>query len=175
MPAAARRNARRPVARRPAETAPLLDLTPRPEPAGADLIAAVLTHADRESRVGPRRVRRALSPARAAELVEAGRLNADEALRSLDLAVIWDEAEAEVVRVIDDAPLRQKAQASRPGGRTPGRRSSGPNRRPGRPCAPCGEGGPDARRAPFPVRPLRAQPVRRPPAGRRRRGPPRPA
>jgi hypothetical protein len=113
MPAAARRNARRPVARRPAETAPLLDLTPRPEPAGADLIAAVLTHADRESRVGPRRVRRALSPARAAELVEAGRLNADEALRSLDLAVIWDEAEAEVVRVINDAPLRQKAQASR--------------------------------------------------------------
>lgn len=113
MPAAARRPARRTLTRGTADTAPLIDLTLRPEPAGADLIAAVLTHADRESRVGPRRVRRALSPARAAELVEAGRLNADEALRSLDLAVVWDEAEAEVVRVIDDAPLRQKAQAGR--------------------------------------------------------------
>lgn len=97
--------------RRNAAPAPLLDLAPRPEAPGADLIAAVLTHADLETRLTPRRVRRSLSPYRAAELREAGRLNAAEAARSLDLAVIWDEAEAEVVRVIDDAPLRHKAQA----------------------------------------------------------------
>jgi len=97
--------------RRTSSPAPLLDLAPRPEAPGADLIAAVLTHADLETRLTPRRVRRSLSPYRAAELREAGRLNAAEAARSLDLAVIWDEAEAEVVRVIDDAPLRHKAQA----------------------------------------------------------------
>lgn len=109
MRAAARRTVRRPSA----PAGPLIDLAPRTEPAGADLIAAVLTHADRETRVGPRRVRRSLSPARAAELAEAGRLNAHEALRSLDLAVVWDEAEAEVVRVIDDAPLRQRTTTAR--------------------------------------------------------------
>lgn len=103
--------ARRTVRRNTAAAGPLIDLAPRTEPAGADLIAAVLTHADRETRVGPSRVRRSLSAARAAELVEAGRLNSDEALRGLDLAVVWDEAEAEVVRVIDDAPLRRKAAA----------------------------------------------------------------
>lgn len=97
--------------RRTSSPAPLLDLAPRPEAPSADLIAAVLTHADLETRLTPRRVRRSLSPYRAAELREAGRLNAAEAARSLDLAVIWDEAEAEVVRVIDDAPLRHKAQA----------------------------------------------------------------
>ncbi len=97
--------------RRISAPAPLLDLALRPEAPGADLIAAVLTHADLETRLSPRRVRRSLSPYRAAELREAGRLNAAEAARSLDLAVVWDEAEAEVVRVIDDAPMRRKAEA----------------------------------------------------------------
>ncbi len=105
------RAARTTSRRRSSAAAPLLDLAPRPEAPGADLIAAVLTHADLETRLTPRRVRRSLSPYRAAELREAGRLNAAEAARSLDLAVIWDEAEAEVVRVIDDAPLRHKAQS----------------------------------------------------------------
>ncbi|MDO8409769.1 MAG: hypothetical protein Q7S93_06880 [Phenylobacterium sp.] len=112
MPAASRqsRSSRRAPAAAPA---PLLDLASRPEAPGADLIAAVLTHADLETRLGPQRVRRSLSPYRAAELREAGRLNGAEAARSLDIAVIWDEAEAEVVRVIDDAPLRCKTQSSR--------------------------------------------------------------
>lgn len=98
--------------RRISAPAPLLDLALRPEAPGADLIAAVLTHADLETRLSPQRVRRSLSPYRAAELREAGRLNAAEAARSLDLAVVWDEAEAEVVRVIDDAPMRRKVEAS---------------------------------------------------------------
>jgi hypothetical protein len=111
MPAAHRQT--RPSRQRAAAPAPLLDLAARPEAPGADLIAAVLTHADLETRLGPQRVRRSLSPYRAAELREAGRLNGAEAARSLDLAVVWDEAEAEVVRVIDDAPLRCKTQSSR--------------------------------------------------------------
>ncbi len=110
MPAA-HRQSRRPRPRS-AAPAPLLDLAPRPDAPGADLIAAVLTHADLETRLGPQRVRRSLSPCRAAELREAGRLNAAEAARSLDISVVWDEAEAEVVRVIDDAPLRCKTQSS---------------------------------------------------------------
>ena len=105
MPAA--RTSSRPAAR---AAAPLLDFAQRPEAPGADLIAAVLTHADLETRLSPQRVRRSLSPHRAAELREAGRLNAAEAARSLDLAVVWDEAEAEVVRVIDDAPMRRKVE-----------------------------------------------------------------
>ncbi|MDO8901332.1 MAG: hypothetical protein Q7V15_08265 [Phenylobacterium sp.] len=103
--------ARNTTRRRTGPAAPLVDMAARPEAPGADLIAAVLTHADLEARLSPRRVRRSLSPYRAAELREAGRLNAVEAARSLDLAVIWDEAEAEVVRVIDDAPLRRKIEA----------------------------------------------------------------
>ncbi|MDP2214845.1 hypothetical protein [Phenylobacterium sp.] len=102
--------ARNTTRRRTGSAAPLVDMAARPEAPGADLIAAVLTHADLETRLSPRRVRRSLSPYRAAELREAGRLNAAEAARSLDLAVIWDEAEAEVVRVIDDAPLRRKIE-----------------------------------------------------------------
>lgn len=92
---------------------PLMDFAQPPEAPSADLIAAVLTHADRESRLSAHRVRRHLTPYRAAELVAAGRLNAAEAARSLDLAVVWDEREAEVVRVIDDAPLRARAQADK--------------------------------------------------------------
>jgi hypothetical protein len=111
MPAANRKT--RPARQRAAAPAPLLDLAARPEAPGADLIAAVLTHADLETRLGAQRVRRSLSPYRAAELREAGRLNAAEAARSLDISVIWDEAGAEVVRVIDDAPLRCKTQSSR--------------------------------------------------------------
>lgn len=111
-PATARR-ATQPVNRRAAPPAPLMDLAPRPEAPGADLIAAVLTHADRETRLSAHRVRRHLTPYRAAELVAAGRLNAAEAARSLDLAVVWDEREAEVVRVIDDAPLRARAQTDK--------------------------------------------------------------
>ncbi|MDP1618977.1 hypothetical protein [Phenylobacterium sp.] len=111
MPAA-KRQSRQPRMRM-AAPAPLLDLASRPEAPGADLIAAVLTHADLETRLGPQRVRRSLSPYRAAELREAGRLNASEAARSLDISVIWNEAEAEVVRVVDDAPLRCKTQSSR--------------------------------------------------------------
>lgn len=106
MPAA-RTSSRRQIS----ASAPLLDLALRPEAPGADLIAAVLTHADLETRLSHQRVRRSLSPYRAAELREAGRLNAAEAARSLDISVVWDEAEAEVVRVIDDAPLRRKAEA----------------------------------------------------------------
>lgn len=104
----------RAYARRPADdSAPLLDLTPQVAPPSADLIAAVVSHADRETRLSSTRVRRHLTPYRAAELVAAGRLNAAEAARSLDIAVVWDEREAEVARVIDDAPLRNRAQSGR--------------------------------------------------------------
>ncbi|HWA59742.1 MAG TPA: hypothetical protein VG939_00125 [Caulobacteraceae bacterium] len=67
-------------------------------PPSAELINTVLEHADLRDDMGGGRVMLRLSPLRLADLqAELG----DEAERAGDVAVIWDEREDEIFRVLD--------------------------------------------------------------------------
>jgi hypothetical protein len=113
MPALAR-TAPRPSAprRAPAQPFSVLDLSSPVAPPSAALIATVLAHADIEEEAGAGRVRRRVSAPRLAELEAMGLLDAPAA-RAADLTILWDEREGEIVRVLDDAPAKQRAQAER--------------------------------------------------------------
>ena len=74
----------------------------RPPPSGA-LIDAVLAWADLRDDLGGGRVLLRLSPARLAEPRLRRELGADAA-RLGDLAVIWDERDDSLFRVLDGAP-----------------------------------------------------------------------
>jgi hypothetical protein len=67
------------------------------------MINAVLEHADLRDEMGGGRVMLRLSPGALAALHLAGALGA-EAGRLADLAVIWDEREEAVFRVLDGGP-----------------------------------------------------------------------
>lgn len=74
----------------------------RSAPPSGDLINAILQYADVQADVGGGRVMLRLSPARRADPVIAGPLGR-EAPRLADVAVLWDDAEDEIVRVLDSA------------------------------------------------------------------------
>jgi hypothetical protein len=74
----------------------------RPPPSGA-LINAVLEFADLRDEMGGDRVLLRLSPARVAEPWVRRGLG-EEADRLGDVAVIWDERDDELIRVLDGAP-----------------------------------------------------------------------
>jgi hypothetical protein len=73
----------------------------RPQPSSA-LVNAVLEHADLRDDMGGGRVLLRLSPEQAADLDLRGALGA-EAVRLSDVAVIWDEREDQIFRVLDGA------------------------------------------------------------------------
>lgn len=107
MPAVARIAPRRFQAEAPF---PVLDLSRPVAPPSADLIAAVLAHADIEEDAGPGRVRRRVSAPRLEQLEAMGLIDVP-ASRAADIAILWDERQGEVVRVLDDAPIKARVQA----------------------------------------------------------------
>jgi hypothetical protein len=78
-------------------------------PANAEMIDQVITHADVVSRLAGGRMKLRVSREAIASLQLQGRLGA-EAERLADLTVIWNEQEAQVETVRDDARLRDAAQ-----------------------------------------------------------------
>ncbi|MGC1303343.1 MAG: hypothetical protein WA840_13310 [Caulobacteraceae bacterium] len=91
---------------RPPQTA--LSLWAQPEPVApppADVVAAVLVLGDLRVDCEDGKTSIRFSPERVADSDIALLLGADRE-RALDVTVIWDEAEAEIVRVLDVAPLR---------------------------------------------------------------------
>jgi len=107
MPAVARLAPRRRQADAPFS---VLDLSRPVTPPSADLIAAVLAHADIEEDAGPGRVRRRVSRELLDQLEALGLIDVPAA-RAADIAILWDERQGEVVRVLDDAPVKARAQA----------------------------------------------------------------
>lgn len=67
-----------------------------------DLINAILQYADVCNDMGSGRVMLRLSPAKRADPVIAGPLGR-EAPRLADVAILWDEIEDEIIRVLDSA------------------------------------------------------------------------
>lgn len=108
MPAVARLSPRRPAPA--AQPFQVFDLRERVAPPSAALIAAILEHGDVAEPLGAGRVRRSLSDSRLDQLEAMGALDVPAA-RAAQVAVVWDEAEGEVVRVIDDAPVRIRTEA----------------------------------------------------------------
>jgi len=107
MPAIARLSPRRAPAAAPFQ---VFDLRERAAPPSAALIATILEHADLHEDLGAGRVRRSLSADKVAQLAGAGALDVPAA-RAAQVAVIWDEGEGEVVRVVDEAPVRTRVAA----------------------------------------------------------------
>jgi hypothetical protein len=75
----------------------------RRAPPSSTVIDAVLEHADLRDAMGGGRVLLRVSPARAADLDLRGALGKDAA-RLGDIAVIWDEEEGAIFRVLDGGP-----------------------------------------------------------------------
>ena len=75
----------------------------RRAPASSALINAVIEHADLRDEMGGGRVLLRLSPARLTD-AHVRRGLGDEASRLGDIAVIWDEREEVVFRVLDGGP-----------------------------------------------------------------------
>ena len=75
----------------------------RPPPSAA-MIDAVLQHADLRDELGGGRVLLRLSPARIAVSQLQRTLGAMDAARLADVAVIWDERDDVIFRVLDGAP-----------------------------------------------------------------------
>jgi hypothetical protein len=93
--------ARKGFARRPAKTpAPA-----RPTPS-SNLINIVLEHADLRDDLGGGRTLMRLSPERAGDPRIRLQLGA-EAARAADVAVIWDEREDQIFRVLDGASAKE--------------------------------------------------------------------
>ena len=86
----------------------VLDLQPTVAPPSAALIEAIQTYADIEDAEGARWVRRRISAARLAQLEARGLIDVP-AERAADVAILWDLQEEQIVRVLDDAPLRVRA------------------------------------------------------------------
>jgi hypothetical protein len=87
---------------------PAVSLWVQPEPVAppsSEVVAAVLALGDERTDCEDGRTSIRFSPARVAD-TEVALLLGEMAERALDVTVIWDEAEAEIVRVIDLAPLR---------------------------------------------------------------------
>jgi hypothetical protein len=97
---------------RSGSSSPVLDLTRTLTPPSAALVGQILAHADIEEDAGAGRVRRRVSAQRLADLEARGLLDAS-AERAADIAILWDEREGEIVRVLDDAPVRRRAQSDR--------------------------------------------------------------
>lgn len=96
-------------------THPALSLWAQPEPVAppsAEVVAAVLTLGDVrvDCEDGYTSIR--FSPERV-DTSEIALLLGRDRERALDVTVIWDEAEAEIVRVLDVAPLRAGHAAAR--------------------------------------------------------------
>jgi hypothetical protein len=89
-------------------TRPALSLWTRAEPVvppSATVVAAVLALGDVREACEDGKISIRFSPERVTE-TEMTLLLGAERERALDVTVIWDEAEAEIVRVLDVAPLR---------------------------------------------------------------------
>ena len=110
MPSAARLSPRAP--RRAAVPFTVMDLARPVGPPSADLVAAILRYADVEEDAGAGRLRRRVSARRLAELEARGLLDV-AAERAADIAILWDEREGQIVRVLDDGPAKARAQAER--------------------------------------------------------------
>ncbi len=83
-------------------------------PPSAMLISVILECADLRDDMGGGRVMLRLSPMRLAQAHIQAML-ADEAERAADVAVIWDEREGEIFRVLDGgAPAAPSAAGARP-------------------------------------------------------------
>jgi hypothetical protein len=90
----------------------VFDLSRPTAPPSADLVAAILSYADVEEDVGGGRQRRRVSPARLAELEARGLIDVP-AERAAQVAVLWDEREGEIIRVLDDAPALAARRSER--------------------------------------------------------------
>lgn len=110
MPSAARLSPRAP--RRGAAPFAVMDLSRRVAPPSADLVAAIQRYADVEEDAGGGRLRRRVSALRLAELEARGLIDVT-ADRAADIAILWDAREEQIVRVLDDAPAKARAQAER--------------------------------------------------------------
>ncbi|WP_374573275.1 hypothetical protein [Phenylobacterium sp.] len=112
MPSAARLSHR--PARRAAAPAPfgVFDLRTKPAPPSAALVEAIQRFADLEEEAGGGRVRRRVSAYRLAELEARGLIDAP-AERAAEIAILWDEREGQIVRVLDDAPAKAAARGQR--------------------------------------------------------------
>ncbi len=71
-------------------------------PPSGDLINAILQYADVQQPLGGGRVMLSLSPRRIADPVISGPLGR-EAARLHEVAVVWDEREDEIFRIVDNA------------------------------------------------------------------------
>ena len=94
---------------------PAVSLWVQPEPVAppsAEVVEAVLTLGDVRVETEDGRTSIRLSAERAADTDVVRRLGGSVE-RALDVTVIWDEAEDEIVRVIDLAPLRAGEAARR--------------------------------------------------------------
>ena len=83
----------------------LFDVRRPVQPASAEMIAQVITHADIAIRQAGGRMKLRVSSDMVDHLLAQGRLGAG-GHRLADLTVVWDEAQGEVVSVRDDARLR---------------------------------------------------------------------
>ena len=92
---------RKGFARRPARTAP-----PARQAPSANLINVVLEHADLRDDIGGGRTLMRLSPERLAEPRIRLQLGA-EAARAADVAVVWDDREDQIFKVLDGGAARE--------------------------------------------------------------------
>ncbi|HEY2706860.1 MAG TPA: hypothetical protein VGI95_02295 [Caulobacteraceae bacterium] len=84
-----------------APPAPIATFAERQPPSGA-LINVILQYADVQQPIGDGRVSLRLSAQRAKDSVIKGMLGR-EARRLAEVSVLWDEAEGEIIQVMDDA------------------------------------------------------------------------
>lgn len=111
MPSAARQMF--PARGRPAaSTFAVIDVARPVMPPSAELIDAILAYADVEEEAGGGRLRRRVSAGRLAELEARGLIDTT-AERAAEVAILWDEREGEIVRVLDGAQSRARARADR--------------------------------------------------------------
>ncbi|OXE37395.1 MAG: hypothetical protein CGW95_01740 [Phenylobacterium zucineum] len=75
------------------------------QPADPEMISRLITHADQATRLPGGRLRLRISSDMIGRLQAQGKLGAGD-YRLSDLTVDWDEAEGQVIRVRDDARLR---------------------------------------------------------------------
>jgi hypothetical protein len=101
---------RRPAIRTIAQPEPLFlfDARRPAQPATAEMIEQVITHADSAVRMSGGRCKYRVSGETVERLIAEGRLDVS-ARRLADLTVIWDENEGQVATVRDDARLRDAA------------------------------------------------------------------
>lgn len=90
----------------------VFDLARRVAPPSAELVSAIQRYADVEEDAGGGRLRRRVSAHRLAELEARGLIDAP-AERAACVALLWDEREGQIVRVLDDAPAKARGVSDR--------------------------------------------------------------